>query len=417
MTSKGSIHHSVYYYLFILFSFLLPLYERAVPLVIILIVINWMAEGQFRQKIYQCLRDPKSQFILSFALLYLVNLVSLSYSHNLRQGIFNLQVGLSLLVFPVIFATIYRPNFSQEKTQHIFFAYAIGCFLSSILLLFMASARFANSPNPDEFLYINLAAGRHPAYFSMYLSLAEGIIIKYLSDNWAIISGKLKASLVLLLVFFSFMVLLLCSKAGIIVLIMVFMAFIIYSFRRKESRWLQTILSLLAVSFFITAFYLFPPSTGRFGKAFGTLDNYENIKSSDKESTATRILIWKSALKACIEKPLTGYGTGAVSEALCNIYKKYQVQHAVKNNLNAHNQYLQTALATGLPGLLILLAALGLPLILSFRQGSVLTIVFLLIIGINFLSESMLCRQAGVMFYAFFNGFILFRFDSESSDI
>jgi O-antigen ligase len=220
-----------------------------------------------------------------------------------------------------------------------------------------------------------------------------------------------------MLVFFSFIVLLLSSKAGIIVLIIVFMLWIAFSFQQKGLKVLRIMLSLTAISFFTSAFYLFPPTMVRFSKAFGTLSNYENIDSDDRESTATRILVWKSAYKACIEKPLTGYGIGDVRETLGNIYKEYQIRHALKNNLNAHNQYLQTALAAGLPGLLILLACLVMPFIISSRERNMLYALFLLIIGINFLFESMLCRQAGVVFCSFFNGFFLLTSDRETSHI
>ncbi len=408
MSPKNSAHILIYYYLFLLLAFLLPLYERAVPLVVILIVVNWSVEGRFTWKFHQCLHNKRSLFILSFSLLFLLYAFSLVYSDNLRMGALELQTELSLLVFPVIFATIDREAFAGEKAGHIFLAFFAGCLLSSLVLLGDASFRYIESLNPNEFIYTKLAAGKHPSYFSMYISLTIAIVINYILGRWGSLTYNLRVMLILLLVYLSFIVLLLCSKAGIIALIIVFLVFIAYSFRRKALTVPGVIISILAVTFTVTAFYLFPPTMGRLGRAIGALHHYENIESDNTESTAERILIWKSAFEACMEKPLTGHGIGDVKEDLSVIYQKNQVQQAFRLNLNAHNQYLQTFLAIGLPGMLILILSLVLPFILSARRKNVLFAVFLLIIGSNFLFESMLCRQAGVVFYAFFNVFFIY---------
>ena len=89
-------------------------------------------------------------------------------------------------------------------------------------------------------------------------------------------------------------------------------------------------------------------------------------------------------------------------------YKKENITAAYKQKLNAHNQYLQTALSIGFFGLIVLLISLFLPFVDSFKNGNFLLIIFLLIISFNFLFESMLERQSGVVFYAFFNSFLFF---------
>jgi O-antigen ligase len=412
---KDYLHLKVYYYLFLLLAFLLPVYGRAVPLVIILIVLNWLAEGRFKEKLSQCLRVRKSSAILSFSLLFLLYLVSLLYSTNIRQGLFELEVTLSILVFPVIFATMDTEIFSGNRGDNIFWAFCAGCLLASLLMLSSATFKYLGSYNLNEFIYYNLASGKHSSYISMYFSLNIAVITNYLIGKWRFSSFKIRLILVLLLVYFTFMVLLLTSKAGIIALILVFLVFIIYSFLRREHFMPGIILSILTIAFIISAFYLFVPTVGRFGEAFGNLYNFQNIRPDNTESTAERILIWDCAVEAGLEKPLTGYGIGDVKDELGIMYQKNQVWHAFHLNLNAHNQYLQTFLATGLAGLLFLCLSLLLPFITSLSKKNLLYAVFLLLIGLNFLFESMLCRQAGVVFYAFFNGVFLFCSDYRIS--
>ena len=410
---NGSLHFLLYYYLFLLFAFMLPIYQPAVPLVAILIVLNWLAEGKFKQKFRQCLNDKKSRVILLFALLYMVYFISLLYSDNLRQGIFELEVHLSLLVFPLIFATIDSETFAGEKTRHIFLAFCAGCFLASMAMIAGASERYFKSSDLDEFIYTHLTSGKHPTYISMYFSLSVAILADILIRKWQSSSITLKSGLILLISWFTFIVLLLSSKAGVIALIIVFPVLILYSFRRSGHARPGIILGLIAVLFIISAFWLFLPTMARFGEAFRTIHQFRHIESANTESTAERILIWGCALEAGAERPLTGYGIGDVREKLSLIYQKNSMQQASRLNLNAHNQYLQTFLATGLAGIIILLLSLLLPFITSLRAKDILYIVFLLIIGSNFLFESILCRQAGVAFYAFFNAYFLFSYEAN----
>jgi O-antigen ligase len=410
---KRSIHNILYYCLFLLFAFVLPIYQPAVPLVAILIVLNWLAEGKFKQKFRQCLDDKKSRGILLFALLYMVYVISLLYSDNLRQGIFELEVHLSLLIFPLIFATIDRETFAGEKARHIFLAFCAGCLLASVIMITGASERYFKSSDLNEFIYTHLTSGKHPTYISMYFSLSVAILADILVRRWKSSSFMLKSGLILLIACFSFMVLLLSSKAGVIALIIVFPVLILYSFRHRGHAVPGIILGIITIVFIISAFWLFLPTMARFGEAFRTIHQFRHIESANTESTAERILIWGCALEAGAERPFTGYGIGDVREKLSFVYQKNRMQQASRLNLNAHNQYLQTFLATGLAGIIILLLSLLLPFITSFREKDILYIVFLLIIGSNFLFESILCRQAGVAFYAFFNAFFLFGYEAR----
>ena len=79
--------------------------------------------------------------------------------------------------------------------------------------------------------------------------------------------------------------------------------------------------------------------------------------------------------------------------------------------LNSHNQFLQTTIAIGLPGLIVLLLILGIPLFLFYRQSDFSAVIFVLLIVFNFLFESMLETQAGVIFFSFF----LFLFWKENA--
>lgn len=411
MLQRESIHASIYYYLIIILVFLLPLYQRAVPLVIILITLNWIVEGNYRRKFTQFPKKNIGRLILLFVLLYVFYLFSLAYSKNLDNGLFELQVKLSLFVFPILFATINRNIITQKRTLHICLAFCAGCILASVFILIAAFYRYSRTLELNEFIYTNLSILVQTTYYSMYLGFAFAIITKLLIDKWEKLTIRLKLLLILIMVYFSLIILLLCSRAGIITLILIFIIFISYSFQSRRHFIPGVILCFMTITCVLLASHFFKE---RFGVISEVIINIENVVSNNSESSAERILIWGSAIESCKDSPIIGHGIGDVSEELNKYYQKNHFYSGLRFNRNAHNQYLQSQLAIGLVGAIILILSIGLPLIWAIKNKQVLYVAFLVIIGSNFLFESMLCRQAGVVFYAFFNVFLLLFHEDDS---
>jgi O-antigen ligase len=84
------------------------------------------------------------------------------------------------------------------------------------------------------------------------------------------------------------------------------------------------------------------------------------------------------------------------------------------DNLNAHNQYLEVLLGTGLIGLLIFVSILSFIIYLVFLKRSLLFGLFILIIMMFFLFESILNRIAGVTFFSLFSFLLLYLDDHYS---
>ena len=81
---------------------------------------------------------------------------------------------------------------------------------------------------------------------------------------------------------------------------------------------------------------------------------------------------------------------------------------ALEHKLNAHNEFYQVFISIGIIGFIIFVITLLAPLSLAFKINNFIYIIFLFIIVFNFLPESMLETQAGVMFYSFFNSLLCF---------
>jgi O-antigen ligase len=99
---------------------------------------------------------------------------------------------------------------------------------------------------------------------------------------------------------------------------------------------------------------------------------------------------------------LFGLGIGDVRETLAKAYQEKNMDFALNKRFNAHNQYLETYVGLGLIGLSCLLLILGSALWQSIRRRDMVFFLFMLIILINFMFESVLERFFGVLFFVFF---------------
>src|SRR5690606_26481382 len=83
-------------------------------------------------------------------------------------------------------------------------------------------------------------------------------------------------------------------------------------------------------------------------------------ESNQIESNAARIYAWKATLSEIKKHPL-GVGTGDINIVLENHFRESGLEELADKGLNPHNQYLQSAMAVGIPALLWFLFSLLYP--------------------------------------------------------
>jgi O-antigen ligase len=408
LNSKNTAY-KVYRILLPALAFSIPIYEKAAALVIVLIGLNWIAEFNFREKLKQLSASSGSRLILSFAFLYIIYLVGASYSENLygNEGAwFDLEIKLSLLIFPLMVSTIHEEFFDSRTLGWIFNVFICGCLLSALLLLSVSAFRFFQDGNSEVFFYSGLSWIHHPGYLSLYFSFAAVLLIrKIITDSH--IRQTIRVIMMVAVILLEIMIVLLSSKAGIIGFGLALAVVLVFYAGQNQHKGSGKITYILVFGgIFIILNLLSPPTYRRFfdaGKAIAT--NAHPDKNAEA-SSEIRILIWKAAFEIIKEHPVLGVGTGDVKPALIKKYRKHGYQHAIDSNLNAHSQYLQTYIAAGILGFLALCAGLIIPLWISVKKRNLGLMVFIVLFGFHILVESMLERQAGVVFYAFFNSLL-----------
>lgn len=135
---------------------------------------------------------------------------------------------------------------------------------------------------------------------------------------------------------------------------------------------------------------------------------YQHFNNPGGHSLAMRFEFWKTAFSIISDHPFTGVGTGDVPAAFKNKYDELKSPLAPQYRLRAHNQYLTVAIALGIPVLVWFLLSLILPGIILNRYNHFLYFTFWLTAIMSMISEDTLETQAGVSFFAFFNGVYLF---------
>jgi O-antigen ligase len=405
MTYPGKrilIHHNFFYFLILSIVFFIPVYGRILPALISLLCLNWLIEGTYIKTCALVFKERKRTELFSFTFLYILYLVGMSYSSNLVYGWFDLEVKLSMFLFPLIFATSEPFYLKRGKTNTILVFFIAGCFTSTLLLYGHALYMMVANHTENAFYYRQLSWHFNPSYLAMYFTFALAILGYWLMEGYNFFKRyQVLGTLMLMINFFIFIVLL-NSKAGWLSLFMVIIIYTVTLVVLKH-KWLTgTVALLVSVLLFYFCLTLFPGLGERVkqsGKDLQTMDS----PGKDPKSTAERIAVWKSSIEIIKSHTLFGVGTGDVKDALMERYKANNLTKIMNQKLDAHNQYLQTFISLGIFGLIILLYMLVFPVIRAFQQKDFIFMIFLAVFAINIMFESMLENQAGVIFYALFN--------------
>lgn len=341
-----------------------------------------------------------------FTSLFFIYMIGLLWTQNMRYGSIDLELKIPLFLFPFIFASSRSIIFRGKRVVNVFIAYMTGCFISTMIFIFNAFNNFIQSNSYDEFYYTKLAIYQHTTYMSMFLSLALAMALFLLIFRRSMLSRLLQVFIAWLIPYYFILVILLSSKAGIFCMALVFalsiMAMLLYGKKKLHA----VVAFALVCAAFTLSQGIFPHSFGRMKAVGRTMSSRPESGSDAIESTAERVLIWDAAYTIIKQNILIGVGTGDVKDALLGQYERNNFNNGFLKQLNAHNQFLQTFIALGLLGIVILLAGFLWPFWLSLKKSYLIYAAFILIVTFNLLFESMLERQAGMMFYAFFNAFL-----------
>jgi O-antigen ligase len=387
-----------------LIALLIPLEKKVVPLTIIVLGIVLIVRSINSKDFFLSKKDLPIYLLLG---IFILHLIGISYSENIDYAWTEIGIKFSFLGFPLL--ALLLPRISKEKQFEIEISFILGCLLYLIVSLISgvnASLQF------NDFSYLSyelLSEPYHPTYAATYQAIA--IFLLLYKIDWTEFSlGKRTiffSVLSIMVVFVS----MLASKAGLLTLwICLTMIGVYYAKQRWHWKYILVAPGLLIV-LSIGSMQLLPETSNRIENAVidvqsdstnqdSSID--ESIKSTTpaQSSTSLRMVTWTSSLELLLNNPI-GVGTGDTTNELEKIYERKGEHTALEKSLNAHNQFLQTGAELGWPGLILLLGILILLFFQSLRTKDLFLLTFLLVCGMNFLFESFLEVQAGIVFFCF----------------
>lgn len=332
-------------------------------------------------------------------LLFFFFIVGALTSENLKDGFSSLFTRVSLLALPLFFGSNF--TFDHRQIRNILLSFVFASFCISILCLI--NNLLTNYHDNIEFAYYNswLFSGEnltrkygfHPAYFSMYISFCISILLSMLKNE----SRRYKKLIiVLLLLYFVLFMAGLASRMGFIALTVIMLLSLILLLKVPNYVKLSIVLSIVFIQLFLI--FNFPTLKEKFIGLF----NYNLDENSYKHRADVRLTIWQSCLEIIKENPLLGVGLGDVEQKLLDKYKRFNYTEGLDRRYNAHNQFLQTTVEVGVLGLATLLFVMGVSISFAITKKNFVSLCFLSIALLFFLSESILVRQKGIVFFSFF---------------
>ena len=204
---------------------------------------------------------------------------------------------------------------------------------------------------------------------------------------------------IILFIFLSVGVIQTYSKAGVLSLLIFNLILLLFTVGRKKIWKTGLFISFGFISLFIILMSFDSNLINRFKQIPISTSQIKLENNNSSESNQARILMWSASIKSMKKGSILGYGTGDDIAILKEQNESNFNRKMADKEMNSHNQFFTTALQLGIPGLIILLAAFLSSWIKFFREKDILALLISFCFFSNFLIESMLERQAGVVLF------------------
>lgn len=253
--------------------------------------------------------------------------------------------------------------------------------------------------------------GLHHNYLALYIDCALAFLYCDLSSRWTKLSLRqrlLHLSPIPILITY---LVISASRSGLVTLaVLVFACLLHQTF--CQHRWKLALGTGVVIVMLVIGSYLaFPQLYFRFTYIY---TEYAAGRQGDD-----RPMLVKCGLDAVQGHWVFGHGTGDYMDALQESYAANGFDKGLKHHYDAHNQYMETLLANGIIGLVVLMALLLAPIVHTLRTKRCRTLMLLMLTAVlmQLLFESMLDRQMGVQYIALLYTLLIILIPNHDSSI
>ena len=439
--------NKLYFYLLVCCSIGIALQLVIYKIAVIVLLFTWITGLDFKNKLRILHTNPYAVSLIVFYMLYAISIL---WSENISFALTDLLLKSPIFIIPLIVAT--REKISKRKLNIILFVFACSILALNFGNLINSYFNYLDSHKISDFYYEKLTVNMNSAYQAMF-SCFSIVIFIYLFAREKFIN---RWAAYFAVAFQLILILLIASRMQIIIITLLTPVYILsYYYKKKKISLglLYVILIFIAVKFIVET----PSSLNVRYKQ--TVFHIKNIGADNSRSDA-RKYIWEEALGLIKDNWVIGLGIGDAKDDLLECYVrssetsrvtqindnsktvKVLTKESIKNKIsyekqvlryakrtiktrknryedfilakyNYHSQYLQTFATIGFAGFSLLLLLLVIPFIKALKKNEYLVASFFLIIAASFLTESILERQAGVIFVAFFYSLLVCIFNQN----
>jgi len=375
-------------------------------------VANWVFEGDFKRKWNVVKSNITVILLIAF---YLLHAIALFYTTNIDEGMYQLEKKISFLVFTVVIVTS-LPLTRRE------FKFVMASLVASVVVVSFICLGYAIHRNNYDILHpywfyfsyndLTEIVGLQPNYLAVFTGFAIIVVYYFVIENTTKYRlFRTLAMYALILYLMVFMVLLAGRTPLAAILFVVGAGYLWYFYRAERLLRGLAIVAVIVVAVGLVV-YQVPIMRERMLQTFGIEQNTEWINQmGDGQGglPSVRLMKWQSAWNIIKENWLIGISPGDTQDALQEEYKRINFQIAYDERYNPHNQFLQVWIGLGIIGLIVYFAALWIPFRCAIAENDYLYIAFLVFYVLCCVTESILERQFGIIFYALFNAMLLQR--------
>ena len=396
-------HFNVLYALLLLAMATLPFTNWLMLPIAVAMVVNWIWEWNWREKRDNLRARHTLPAVIIFSSLYLLTIVGFLISSRKSTALAAFDCDIWFLVAPIVILS-YKPElFTPARMRLLFGVFAASCVLQCLIIVPFGLYRVVYSGNSKYLYYIYLSLFKHPSYVAMYMTFAFFWLLRDMHLHWHTSATRYKALSVPALALLALTVVLLQSKAGLICISLLSTLWILLYFAVRRHHPFISLLILGAVVGI--SIFVYQSGIIRNNRALIALEQFKNHKDEPygEGSGEIRLTIWKSSWEVAVNNLPWGTGTGDATEDLKLNALQKNYTNLIEHNYNAHCQYLQELVETGILGLAILLAYCLYPLFEGVRRKDILLFSFAILVMLNITVECMFETRSGVGFIALTN--------------
>lgn len=387
-----------------LFAVLLPFQSEIFHVTYALLIYGLIWAFWFHPKEY-FLRLKRSKYFLLITVYYLWLIAGTFYSDLPDDGWRLVVLRITLWLWPLGIVSLGGLEIKSITKISVYFLHALA--ISALVGLTLATSEYLETGSYSAFYYKNLVYNEMvPShYFALYLSfgilIALNQVLRKAGSAWMKIIYALE-----ILLFLSFIAMLSVRIQFVALPLALATYFLVFNLNsRRKIKWKYVTATILVL---ILAVLSFSGPRKRIAETFDELASINGVKN--KKQTNHRVFIWKYGIESIAEAPVFGHGTGEADEVLFQKLKTCDAQfwqgtkpyYLWEMRYNYHNTFLQEWASNGLFGLALFLTLLVMLFIQSYQHGNYMAVAWLVLCLVSFLTESMLDRQAGVLFFGFF---------------